>query len=283
MSRLRTAAVAVLAVLALAVGVFLHVTGSSGPSYREALQADPKPVLFADSTLAPTRGWIDPAKARAAADVRAWFSAHGTGKDDAAFARWAAARVPAPPADLARQMPQVVALFKARTPAGTKAAGWLEAHGKKDLWKLAAHDQGELMSQHDADRLKGDEKSLLKLTKTIADQLGAKFGSSAPYVRMPSLRPDHHVAKGQKCPCSWPSRHAAVAAASTTFLGTLDPHRRPQYAWLQAEIDYSRVYMAGHFPGDISAGSYLGDLVGDYFLVTRGHLPPGDLSRRATR
>jgi len=52
-------------------------------------------------------------------------------------------------------------------------------------------------------------------------------------------------------------------------LGTLMPERGAQYRATEAQVDYSRVYMAGHFPGDIRAGALLGDVIGDYFLVTR--------------
>ena len=107
------------------------------------------------------------------------------------------------------------------------------------------------------------------MSKQVADDLGTRYGSSAPYVRMPSLRKDHTVTSGQKCPCSYPSRHAAAGAASRTVLGTLMPERDAQYRATEAQIDYSRVYMAGHFPGDIRAGALLGDVIGDYFLITR--------------
>ena len=37
---------------------------------------------------------------------------------------------------------------------------------------------------------------------------------------------------------------------------------------MEAQVDYSRVYMAGHVPSDIRAGTLLGDIIGEYFLVT---------------
>jgi hypothetical protein len=36
--------------------------------------------------------------------------------------------------------------------------------------------------------------------------------------------------------------------------------------------------MAGHFPGDIRAGALLGDVIGDYFLITRNGQDPGHLA-----
>jgi hypothetical protein len=175
-------------------------------------------------------------------------------------------------------MQQVVSLSSTRTSAGVRAATWLETYGKKDVWKLFAHDQGELLSSKSRGSLKGDEKDALKMAKTIADTLGTRYGSSAPYVRQPSLRKDHKVTPGQQCPCSYPSRHAAAGAASETLLGGLQPQLDPQYRYYEHEIDFSRVYMAGHFPSDVAAGALLGDLIGDYFLVSREGVDPGSLT-----
>ena len=192
---------------------------------------------------------------------------------------WIEQVFPPPPVDLAAEMPAVVALDKTRTATGVAAANWLESYGKKDIWKLYVHDQREVLAPSTGDDRKAEEKALLKMSKKVADDLGAKFGSSAPYVRMPSLRKDHTVTPGQKCPCSYPSRHAAGAASSRTVLGTLMPDRDAQYRATEAQIDYSRVYMAGHYPGDIRAGALLGDVIGDYFLITRNEVDPAKLSK----
>jgi hypothetical protein len=40
---------------------------------------------------------------------------------------------------------------------------------------------------------------------------------------------------------------------------------------MEGQITYSRLYMAGHVTSDITAGSLLGDMIGQYVLVTRGH------------
>jgi membrane-associated phospholipid phosphatase len=273
-------------VLVVALAVTLVVTGTvlrihSGNaahlSAKDRIAADPPPPLFGDPRIAPTATAIAAVRADAADRVRAWAATHGTHPDDAAFVAWVERTFPPPPADLGAQLPQVIALSRTRTAGGVKAATWLEAHGKKDLWKLEAHDQGELLAPARAQAVKKEEKAALRLSKQIADSLGARFGSSAPYVRRPALRPDHHVAAGQKCPCSYPSRHATAGAASETLLGHLQPYLDPQYRHLEAEIDYSRVYMAGHFPGDITAGALLGDLIGDYLLVTREGVDPATL------
>ena len=38
---------------------------------------------------------------------------------------------------------------------------------------------------------------------------------------------------------------------------------------MQAQVDYSRLYLAGGLPSDLEAGTLLGDVVGDYVLGTR--------------
>lgn len=79
--------------------------------------------------------------------------------------------------------------------------------------------------------------------------------------------------KGDVCPCSYRSRHAARAAASRTYLGFLAPRRIAEYRWMEQQITYSRPYMAGHVQSDITAGSMLGDMIGQYVLVSQGHEP----------
>ena len=128
------------------------------------------------------------------------------------------------------------------------------------------------MPAKEGDARKNDVDAMLTMSKTVADTLGARYQQSAPYVVDPSLRPDHTVAPGDVCPCSYPSRHAAAGAAATTYLSALMPHRGADYRWTEAEIDWSRVYMAGHVPSDIDAGALLGDMIGEYFLVTRGRM-----------
>lgn len=280
----RFVVVGVLALVAIVVGLlgptaWAKVIGSSAnTSAKDRIAADPPPALFPTRAVTATARDIASQRKQAATLVRTWASTHGTGADDQGFVTWLEKSFPPPPSTLASEMPAVVALEKTRTPAGIKAATWLESYGKKDIWKLYVHDQKEVLASSIGKDRKAEEKAVLKMSKRVADDLGARFGSSAPYVRMPSLRPDHTVTKGQKCPCSYPSRHAAASASSRTLLGALMPDRMSQYRAMESEIDYSRVYMAGHFPGDIRGGALLGDVIGDYFLVTRNGVDPQLLS-----
>lgn len=281
----RFLAVALLAVIAIVVGLVgpTWAGGSGGSSSKnlsakDRIEAAPPPNLFSTAQVRSTAVGVAAQRATADKMIRAWTASHGSSQQDAAFIAWLERNFPGPPKDLAGQMPTVVRLKKTRTPAGVTAATWLEGYGKKDIWKLYAHDQGELLSSQARATRKRDEKSMLKMTKQVSDNLGAKYGSSAPYVRMPSLRTDHKVVKGQQCPCSYPSRHATAAAASQTFLGALDTGRNAEYRTMEAQVDFSRVYMAGHFPGDITAGALLGDVIGDYYLLTRTGTDPARFS-----
>ena len=265
----------------LVVAVVAALLGTVGPtalglngSAKDRIAADPPPTLFPDTTVAPLGRQVDAQSARAHTLMQQWWQ--GPGQDhaahDAAFTAWIEQTLPGPPAQQQRtsEVDDVVALARTRTPAGVRASTWLETYGKKDVWKLYAHDQAEVLPAAQGDARKQAVKDMLKLSKTVADTLGTRYQQSAPYVLHPSLRPDHVVAAGQVCPCSYPSRHAAAGAAATTYLSTLDPRLGGQYRWMQSEVDYSRVYMAGHTVSDVTGGALLGDMIGEYFAVTRG-------------
>ena len=263
-----------------AVAAVAALVGTAGPAAyahwgdttaKDRIQADPPPTLFADGDLVPAEQALQGTEQRAHAAMQGWWTAHGTRPDDKAFMTWAAAQVPPPPSTAARdrELTQVQQLASHRSSAGETAATWLEVHGKKDVWKLAAHDAAEVLPHGRAKQVKDAVDLVLSMTKSLADGLAAKDRQPAPYVVHPELRPDHHVAAGQTCPCSYPSRHAARGAASRTVLALVEPHRAAYYRWTEDEIDYSRLYMAGHVPSDLTGGAFLGDLVGEYVARTR--------------
>jgi hypothetical protein len=268
---------AAVAVLALAVGLLGPGAWAkiSGPSAKDRIGADPAPTLFSDAAIRPVDPLVKPAATNAHRLMQKWWASHGTRADDAAFLVWLERNFPAPPAAAARkkELRVLEAQKRGQSGPGVTAATWLEVHGKKDIWKLYAHDQAEWMSGDAGDLRKNDVKALLKLSKKASHRLSADFGASAPYVLEPALaHKPHHIVNG--CPCSYPSNHASKAAAVRTYLGAYQPHMIPQYRWMEDEIDWSRIYMAGHVPSDISGGALLGDMVGEYFLVTRGRFSP---------
>lgn len=274
--RVRYLIIGVLAVLALVVGIAVPVL-SSAPnlSATDRIKADPPPKLFSDKQIQVLAGPIAAQDKTAHRAMALWWKKHGSAPDDKAFLVWAETQVPHPPSKGARtaELHQVQSLKTQRTSAGVAAATWLEVHGKKDIWKLYQHDQRELESKATGKADKKNLKLILSLSKTAADQLAAKDKQSAPYVLDTSLRTDKTVKKGAVCPCSYPSRHAARAAGSRVFLGHINPRRLADYRWMEEEVTYSRLYMAGHVQSDITAGTMLGDMIGEYVLVSSGRMP----------
>ncbi|MFE0509586.1 phosphatase PAP2 family protein [Streptomyces sp. NPDC058964] len=273
------AIIALLAVAAAAFGLLRPQpvapasTAKQKPSATDRIKRNPPPALFTDADITPIGKQAAAQRAKADALFAQWKRAHGTTRDDKTFAAWAARQVPAPPTAKQRtaQLHQVQLLAKTRTAAGKKAATWLELNGKKDIWKLYLHDQRELIPAQQGKVEKAELKAALKLAKSISDQVAARDKQPAPFVLDPTLRPEKHIKPGAKGPYSYPSRHATRAAAAVTFLGALSPHRSADYRWMQDQVLYSRLYMAGHVTGDLTAGTLLGDLIGEYELAVSGH------------
>lgn len=273
--RARYMIVALVAGLAIFVGFgfpMLHLTSVSG---KDAIKADPPPRLFSADQISTIAGPIADQAEAAHVSMATWWSKNGTNPNDTAFLSWVEAQVPAPPSRSVRdaELRDLQSLKTQRTKSGVAAATWLEVHGKKDIWQLYQHDQRELESQTTGLADKASLKLILQLAKAASDELAVKDKQSAPYVLDPSLRTDKSVKKGGVCPCSYPSRHAARAAGSREFLGYVAPRRLADYEWMEAEVAYSRLYMAGHVESDITAGSELGDMIGEYVLVTHGRMP----------
>ena len=273
--RARYVIVGVVALVAIVVGFVLPLFHLLSVSGTDAIQADPPPKLFSASEIGGVSGPIADQADAAHASMAKWWATHGANPDDTAFLPWVEAQVPAPPSGSTRsaELRDIQALKAQRTKAGVAAATWLEVHGKKDIWKLYQHDQRELESSQTGADDKASLKLILQMTKTASDQLSVKNNQSAPYVLDPSLRADKTVRKGATCPCSYPSRHAARSAGSRKFLSYVAPRRQADYEWMEAEVAYSRLYMAGHVESDITAGTELGDMIGEYVLVTRGRMP----------
>ncbi|MFE5402841.1 phosphatase PAP2 family protein [Streptomyces sp. NPDC056580] len=274
------ALIALVAVAAVAVGALRPqlVTAATSPNPKkkpgatDRIKQNPPPTLFTDAQITAIGGEANGQHKKANALFTQWKKAHGTTRDDKAFAAWAAQQVPAPPTAAQRtaEFHQVQQLAKTRTAAGKRAATWLELRGKKDIWKLYLHDQRELIPVQRGDTEKAELKAALKMAKAISAQVAAADKQPAPYVLDPTLRPEKHIKPGAKGPYSYPSSHAARAAAAVTYLSALSPHRAEDYRWMQGEVLYSRLYMSGHVPSDITAGTLLGDLIGDYELAVSG-------------
>ena len=264
----------------LVLAVLAVLFGTAGPyaysafvdtTAKDRIEADPPPALFPASDVRGTARDVAAQQAPAERLMQGWWRDHDARPHDAEFVAWLEKTLPGPPSsrEREREVRQVQRLGVRRTDALVTASTWLENYGKKDVWKLYAHDVAEMLPASTGDTRKNDMDALLSMTKDVADTLGARYQQSAPYVLHPDLRPDHTVTKGQVCPCSYPSRHAAAGAAARVFLDAVDPSRDGQYRWMQAQIDWSRIYMAGHVRSDITGGTLLGDMIGEYWARTR--------------
>jgi hypothetical protein len=287
-------------ILAAAIAVtFLAMNWQSLPlvgngSAKDRIAADPPPHLFAGQTVSPLGHDIAGQQGEAQRRMAGWWKAHGHGRDDKAFVAWLVRQAPPAPRPAVRtsEVQSLSTLASDRSPGGVQAAVWLERNGKKDIWKLYAHDQAEWLTKDTGKSEKADIKAAMKMAKQVSDAVSARNKVSAPYVLNRSLldttaadRDPIQKLKSEKrpCPCSYPSRHAAKAAAARTILSSTAPNRAAEYAWMESEIDYSRLYMAGHVKSDILAGTLLGDMIGLYIDEARGGGPlwPSPLSNSA--
>jgi undecaprenyl-diphosphatase len=105
----------------------------------------------------------------------------------------------------------------------------------------------------------------------VVTDLGLKRITRRPRPPLEALL--HLPLPAQPRTASFPSGHAAVAAAfATSTWAELGPAAAP-LALLAAAIGYSRVYTGAHYPGDVLGGATFGILVGvgyDWTPVVEG-------------
>jgi len=272
----RYVVILVVAVLALASPLLWQTL--THKSAKDRIEADPPPRLFAAKSVSPLADDIAAQRREAQSRMAPWWEAHGRVRDDKAFIAWLGSHAPKPPrpADRGQELRPLEALATHRTANGVAAANWLERNGKKDIWKLYAHDQAEWLPSSVGDSQKADVKSAIKIAKKVATKVNARYPASAPYVLDRRLQSGIHDVRGKlaaekrPCPCSYPSKHSIKAAAARTVLSAGSPMRSAEYAWMESEIDYSRLYMAGHTKSDVLGGALLGDMVGLYITHANG-------------
>ncbi len=254
----------VVAVVALGAAAFaLNVVAKSGKSGPFAGQ--PFPTLFPTARLTPVRAPERTELTRARRDFTRWISTHPA-RDDAGFAAFALGHVGAPPTGKAQQ-DELTLLHRIdanRTPAAIAASVWLEAHGKKDVWKLYRKQSKDLVAPGVSAEEKARFNATYALAKTVADQGKNRFARPSPYLTDPTL---HALNQSRfKKKFSYPSKHTVISYALTGVLSHYEPARAPEYRWMSEQISYSRLYAGGHYPSDVDAGEYLGDLIAEYEL-----------------
>ncbi len=252
-------------------------TASSAPSQKatkDPLASDPAPPLLAAGDLRTVSGVIGDQKSPANKLIKRWWSENGTGTADEGFVSWAAAQLPAEPTTIQRQTEQttVKQLRASRDAAGNRAAEWLNQHGCQDVWMSFTADQQSLRSTSDDEPKDTEIKTVLKLASDVAS--AAQDRSGSPAASQPKPCSGATKPARSDCSCNYPSTQATMSAAARSYLGKLSPYRFDQYAWMEQQVDLAALYAGLELPSDVASGALLGDLVGQYVLVTRGHAKP---------
>ena len=253
----------------LAAGACLVATACTGGGARGPAPAPPAagqgavrasggPTQAGDLALvapAALRHDLESQQARAVADVRAWLRTHPDGKKKE-FLAFAIRDLgpPPPPSVTARELTYLRQLKTRRTPAGVAAADQLDLHGKIDIWDQYVAQ--EPAGAFPADRLRELRKLLARATKAAK----ALYARPGPRVRAPDLAPGSF----DPSKTSYPSSHATFAYAQAALLAQASPDQAEQFLARAAQIVYSRLYVAGHYPSDVTAGAKLGYLLEEY-------------------
>ncbi len=247
--------------------------GSPEPT-KDPLESDPAPPLLGAADLRTVKGTITDQRKPANQLMKGWWTNNGTGETDSGFVSWAAAQLPAEPTTIERQNEQatVKKLGTASDAAGNRAAEWLNKHGCENVWVSFTSQQLALRSASD-DKPSVDElETVLKLAAEVAS--AAQDRSGSPAASQPKPCSGATEPARSDCSCSYPSSQATMAAAARTYLGELSPYRLDQYRWMEQQVDLAALYAGLELPSDVGSGALLGNLVGQYVLVTRGHAKP---------
>ena len=223
------------------------------------------PALFGDAQLAAVHDPLKRAGARGHRVAKVWLDAHPV-TSDKEFAAWAVQAVGDPPGGKAprEQLAQLRAISARRDPAGVTAATWLEAHGKKQPWKIFRKETKPFLPATTYATTKQALNDALDLGATLQAVAKTRYGRPSPYQADPSIHALNQTKFAGQARQSYPSKHTVLAGAALAVLGPLQPHRTGEYDWMADEIAYSRLYAGGHYLSDLTAGAFLGTLIGDY-------------------
>lgn len=145
-----------------------------------------------------------------------------------------------------------------------------ESRGEKEC-NLAAQQEhptffaffgnSELLSDDERKASKDLVTKVMKLTERIAGYHKDKFRRPRPYDVDSSLEPCAKKPGGAK---SYPSSHAASAAAAACVLGNILQDRKQELSDWGDYLGELRVIVGVHHPSDVNAGRSLGRAVCDY-------------------
>jgi hypothetical protein len=239
--------------------------------------AQPQPVLYSYGALRAVRPDLASASKEAVSKTDAWLRQYpqATPGD---FEAWAIGQVGPPPGTKVQrsELAELTRIAKTRTPAGDSAAKWLEKNGKKKVWKIYAKQYATFASKAQAKHAKRTVKQTLTLAKDLSAKTQSRYPRTAPYevdtaLSSRSASVDQSAALAQLRSngvrrVSYPSKHALISAAASAVLSSFQPQRAAEFAWMSQQVDYSRLYAAGHYPSDVRAGALLGYMLAEYEL-----------------
>ena len=253
---------------AMVAAVVLVGLLAAGFGFLGGADAPPRPPLYADAELEALAPSLAAVERRAHAD---FARRPDPARDDATFTAWALDAMGSPPgpAVARREISELRALAAQRTPAGDAAARWLESEGKKSVWKEYRKEYKRQVGAERARTLKAQLKQALDLGEQLEATGKDRFRRPSPYQADPSVGALNQQKFAGTVRLSYPSKHAVLAAAAADVLAHSEPHREPEFRWMELEIDFSRLYAGGHYRSDVTRGAYLGTLIGDYVLATR--------------
>lgn len=239
---------------------------------QDPLASDPAPPLLDAGSLSIVKGEINEQRKAGDKLIQRWFTENGTGTADEGFVSWAAAQLPPEPDTTTRQGEQTTRKGIKTSPAGDKAAAWLNEHGCENVWTSFTAQQLTLRSTTDDEPSSAEMKDVLALAAKVASAAQDRTGS--PAASQPDPCSETSKPARSDCDCSYPSAQATMSAAARTYLGEISPYRYDTYRWMEAQVDLAALYAGLELPSDIGSGALLGQLVGRYVLVTRGHSKP---------
>jgi len=174
----------------------------------------------------------------------------------AAFARSTGMQVPSPPSSSQRraELVRVHQLTDARSPGHDAQATALDERGAWGMWQ----DEARVYRTHvgSVDGWIGTMKMDAAIAvATMQTQLAKRrYHQPRPFQLDPQIQPLGPIPRDS----SYPSGHAAAAAAAAGVLSELWPEHRPHYEQLAASVEWARVYSGVHFPSDVVAGDAVG-------------------------
>lgn len=239
---------------------------------KDPFTSNPPPPLLDAEQLEVVEGVINTQRKAGDVLIQRWFTDNGTGAADEGFVSWAAAQLPPEPDTFTRQAEQNTRNGIKTSAAGDKAAAWLNEHGCRNVWSSFVAQQERLRSATDDEPDAKEMTQLLDLAAKVAS--AAQDRSGSPAASQPSPCTKTTEPARSDCKCSYPSAQATMSSAARTYLGEISPYRYDTYRWMESQVGLASVYSGLELPSDIGSGTLLGQLVGRYVLVTRGHSEP---------